>query len=195
MNYLAHFHLAWPEAELLAGALEGDFHKGPLGGGLPRGIEQGVKLHRAIDAFTDRHPEMARLRRAFPADLRRYSGILVDISFDHFLSRYWSRFSDASPREFNRAVYACLAAHLEHLSPGARNMYRRMVEHDLLGVYASWDSVPASALRVGERFRRGNPFRDAARRLAPHRELLERTFLAFYPEAVEFALTRREELN
>ena len=29
MNFLAHFHLAWPDAGLVAGGLEGDYYKGP----------------------------------------------------------------------------------------------------------------------------------------------------------------------
>ena len=51
MNYLAHFHLAWPDEQLVLGALEGDFHKGVLPGSLDQQLVAGVALHRAIDAF------------------------------------------------------------------------------------------------------------------------------------------------
>ena len=51
MNYLAHFHLAWPDPGLVVGGLEGDYYKGPLRGDLPGDIESGVRLHRAIDAY------------------------------------------------------------------------------------------------------------------------------------------------
>ncbi|NCF19921.1 MAG: ACP phosphodiesterase, partial [Haliea sp.] len=100
MNFLAHFHLAWPDAGLVAGGLEGDYYKGPLRGDLPAAIERGVRLHRAIDAYTDRHPVLEQLRRQFPERLRRYAGILIDISFDHYLSRHWSSFSDIPLGEF-----------------------------------------------------------------------------------------------
>ncbi len=53
MNFLAHFHLAWPDEGLVAGGLEGDYIKGPLRGALPPDLERGIKLHRAIDAYTD----------------------------------------------------------------------------------------------------------------------------------------------
>ena len=43
---------------------------------------RGVQLHRAIDAYTDSHPVIEQLRRDLPTHLRRYAGILIDLSFD-----------------------------------------------------------------------------------------------------------------
>ena len=62
MNFLAHFHLAWPDEGLIAGGLEGDYLKGPLRGELPPELERGIKLHRAIDAYTDKHDLVRQLR-------------------------------------------------------------------------------------------------------------------------------------
>ena len=108
MNHLAHFHLAWPERDLLAGALEGDYRKGPLGSDIPAPLARGVRLHRLIDAYTDQHPDLAELRRAFPQRLRRYAGILLDLSFDHYLSLHWHAFADLELPEFNDRVLAVL---------------------------------------------------------------------------------------
>lgn len=195
MNYLAHFQLAWPEEGLVVGALEGDYLKGPLDGALPAPIEQGVRLHRAIDAFTDQHPLMAALRREFPAPLRRYAGILIDLSFDHFLSRHWADYSDQPHGDFNDRVYASLHRNQHHLSPPARRMYSRMREYDLLDRYRHWETIPATAARIGERFRRGNPFLQAADQLEPVRPRLERGFHEFYPQVVEFCFSYKRELN
>jgi len=189
LNYLAHFHLAWPEPGLLAGALEGDYFKGPLPGTLAPGIERGVRLHRAIDAFSDRDPRLRSLRAHFPPDLRRYAGILIDLSFDHFLCLYWPDFCELSRPEFNREVYRNLRAQRALLSPACRAMSQRMEDADLLDRYAQWDFISASAARVGSRFRRGNPLLDCARRLSPLHGELERAFTDFYPQLVEFART------
>ena len=105
MNFLAHFHLAWPDDGLVVGGLEGDYLKGPLRGTLPTHIEAGVRLHRAIDAYTDSHPIIQELRREFPEQLRRYAGILIDLSFDHYLSQHWARFSALSLQRFNSIYY------------------------------------------------------------------------------------------
>lgn len=195
MNFLAHFHLAWPEDELIAGGLEGDYFKGPLNGQLPRGIERGVQLHRAIDGYTDRHPAVEALRSEFQGGLRRYAGILIDLSFDHFLSQHWAQFAELELEEFNSGIYHSLGAQCELLSPNARRMHARLVEHDLLGLYRHWDTVPASAERIGSRFRRGNPFTDIADELERRRDQIEETFLEFYPDLVEFTDSRRKALN
>ena len=195
MNFLAHFHLAWPDAGLVAGGLEGDYYKGPLRGDLPVNIERGVKLHRAIDAYTDRHPVLEQLRRRFPANLRRYAGILVDLSFDHYLSRHWSSFSDIPQAEFNQQVYTTLSAHEQDLSTGSRRMLQRLIDYDILAVYADWDSVPASAERIGERFRRENPFRGVGEQLSEQRDAMEQAFLAFYPDLQAFSAEQESLLN
>ena len=95
MNFLAHFQLAWPDEGLVLGALEGDYYKGPLGSELPGDLARGVRLHRAIDAYTDNHAAVAQLRRGFPSGLRRYAGILIDLGFDHYLTQHWHSFSSA----------------------------------------------------------------------------------------------------
>lgn len=195
MNFLAHFHLAWPDEGLLAGGLEGDYYKGPLRGELPVAIERGVRLHRAIDAYTDSHPVVTQLRRDFPPELRRFAGILIDLSFDHFLSKYWANYSELPLETFNARVYRSLLGQEYALSTGSRRMLARMVEHDILGLYLDWETVPASAGRIGERFRRGNPLGDVGRQLTPARDLLEQAFLAFYPELQAFSSQAEKRLD
>ncbi|PLW68515.1 ACP phosphodiesterase [Pseudohalioglobus lutimaris] len=195
MNFLAHFHLAWPEEGLVVGALEGDFRKGWLRGELPGNIERGVALHRAIDAYTDSHPLMAELRREFPQAMRRYAGILIDLSFDHYLSLHWDKFSDLPLANFIPIVYHQLEQNSHHLSGSAEHMRKRMLQHDILGRYNDWETVPASATRIGERFRRGNPFEDVRADIDPVRNKLEQAFLEFYPELQSWAATTRQRLN
>lgn len=195
MNFLAHFHLAGPEQGLLAGALEGDFRKGRLRGELPSDIERGVALHRAIDAYTDTHPLMTELRGHFPTSLRRYAGILIDLSFDHFLSRHWHQFNDLPLESFIREVHTALAAQQQHLSDRAEQMRCAMLQHDILARYGEWAAVPASAARVGERFRRGNPLLHVEAELEPVRQSLEQAFLSFYPQLQSWAEFTRQRLD
>ena len=182
MNFLAHFHLAWPDEGLVAGGLEGDYYKGPLRGDLPVAIERGVKLHRAIDAYTDNHPLIQQLRRDLPQSLRRYAGILIDLSFDHYLSLHWSQFSTISLGDFNEGVYRTLTSREGDLSEGARRMVTRLVEYDVLNLYLEWETVLAAATRLGHRFKRRNPFLDIDRELSPAKAVLEEAFLDFYPQ-------------
>ena len=182
MNFLAHFHLAWPDEGLVAGGLEGDYYKGPLRGDLPGAIERGVRLHRAIDAYTDSHPLIQQMRQEFSGGMRRYAGILIDLSFDHYLSKHWHNYSHIPLARFNEAIYRTLQSRQHDLSADSRRMLARMVEYDILGLYLDWDTVPASANRIGQRFRRHNPFTEVEQELDAARAMLEQTFLAFYPQ-------------
>ena len=52
MNFLAHTYLSFTD-EQIVGNLIGDFIKNKKRDHLSEGIQQGITLHRAIDAFTD----------------------------------------------------------------------------------------------------------------------------------------------
>ena len=83
----------------------------------------------------------------------------------------------------------------EQLSPSSRRMLGRLVEHDILGLYHRWETVPASAEAIGRRFRRANPFTDVDAPLSAFRDRLESDFLEFYPELVAFSDTQKETLR
>ena len=193
MNFLAHFQLAWPDEGLVLGALEGDYYKGPLGSELPNDLARGVRLHRAIDAYTDNHAAVAELRRGFPSGLRRYAGILIDLGFDHYLTQHWHSFSTASLPEFNREVLRTLTGGSDHLSAGSRQMLARLDEYDILNCYHEWQAVTGSAERIGERFRRGNPLVAIEQDMEPLREGMEDAFLEFYPQLQEFVANWRAD--
>ena len=96
MNYLAHFKLAAEHPELLVGNLLADHVKGKLNGRFDVGIESGIRLHRAIDAFTDSHHLVQSSHARFHCKYRRYGGIITDLAFDHFLAVNWNQY-DSRP--------------------------------------------------------------------------------------------------
>lgn len=108
MNYLAHLYLAERSVEGLLGSLLGDFVKGPLDDKYPEAIRRGIVLHRSIDSFTDAHPLHLESRNRIGRARRRYAGIIVDVTYDHFLCRYWSDYSDETLESFVARVYEIL---------------------------------------------------------------------------------------
>ncbi|KZX56849.1 hypothetical protein A3709_03460 [Halioglobus sp. HI00S01] len=194
MNHLAHFHLAWPDRALVVGGLEGDYLKGPLPDDIDAGLRRGVRLHRLVDAYTDHHPTIAALRAKFPPELRRFAGILTDLAFDHYLTRHWETYSDLRLEDFTQMTYLSLQEHRSLLSPPARRMAQRMQDYDILSAYGDWHAVPASASRVGEKLRRGNPLTATAPALEKLRPELESAFLDFYPKLLAYAGQQRSDL-
>lgn len=180
MNYLAHFHLARADDDWLIGALLGDFVKGPLRGELPAGWEQGIRLHRRIDALSDNHPLRTQLNAALPAEYRRYSGIVLDVCCDHWLSRSWATFHAEPLPQFAESVYRLLTDHHAQLPAAAQRFARRLCEYDLLCGYADWEAVPATLARISTRLTRANPLATAGVVLKPIAAALEPDFPEFY---------------
>src|SRR5699024_7195222 len=109
MNLLAHLYLADMTGTSMAGQILGDRIKGRLDGRFAPDVERGIRLHRAIDGFTDRHAVTSDLRRRFAPPLRRYGGILVDIGFDYCLARGWACYSDTALPRFADYAALCVA--------------------------------------------------------------------------------------
>lgn len=66
MNYLAHAYFSFDHPQILTGNMISDFVKGRKQYDYPESIQQGIRLHRAIDAFTDEHPVTRELKKSFP---------------------------------------------------------------------------------------------------------------------------------
>ena len=64
MNFLAHSYLSFSE-EQLVGNMIADFVKNRDVARLPESIQKGIKLHRAIDTFTDAHPLIHEAKAPF----------------------------------------------------------------------------------------------------------------------------------
>lgn len=190
MNYLAHFHLAQDSDAGLLGALLGEYVKGPLQGAWPEDWEQGIRLHRRIDAISDRDSSRLRFAQALPAEYRRYAGIVFDVYCDHLLSLHWQRFESQPLPVFAARVYALLERHMAQFPPPAARMARRLIEYDVLCIYHEWNTVSGALERIGERFTRANPLARAGIELGVHLPLAERLFLDLYPALVAHARQR-----
>jgi acyl carrier protein phosphodiesterase len=191
VNFLAHLYLSDGSDEGLLGSLLGDFVKGPLDDRYPPGVMGGIALHRRIDTFTDAHAIVLRSKARVSADRRRFAGIMVDMFYDHFLARDWTRFSAEPLPAFTRRTYALLAAHRERLPDRLQRMSAYMIEGDWLGSYARTEAVGASLDGMGRRLRRGNPLQDSVEELLRHYDDFAADFHAFMPELIRFARERQ----
>ncbi len=181
MNYLAHFHLSYGDPDLQLGALLGDFIKGPLTGKYPQAIEQGIILHRKIDAYTDRHQSLQQLHRQFQPQFRRFAGIMTDVVFDHLLALHWQQFHHQSLAQFSAEVYQLLSD--DHDMPAAaRRQADVLINYDVFAKYQHWGAVEGTLLRISQRMKRDNPLTIATEELEQHFTQVEQVFLRFYPE-------------
>lgn len=161
MNFLAHVFLADHTPALRVGGLVGDFVKGPLPAGLPADLARGVALHRAIDSFADTHPAFRASRARISPARRRWSGVLIDIYYDHLLARHWSAWHATPLAEFTAAIYAESHARLGELPADCAWILPRMREQDWLTGYANMAGIALTLRRMAARVQRENPLAGA----------------------------------
>ncbi|KEF32430.1 Acyl carrier protein phosphodiesterase [Marinobacter nitratireducens] len=182
MNYLAHAFLAPDSAEARVGSILGDFTRGVDLGGLPADVLAGVRHHRAIDAFTDRHPAVLESKQLFSRQRRRFAGVALDILYDHYLLRHWERYANCPRDRFINLVY-CELQEYEQIMPATMlTMSRRMVSHDWFSAYADLDNVGYALDRVAGRLRFPNGFAGIIEEIRESDRELEYLFLEFFPD-------------
>ena len=158
MNFLAHLHLAGDDEGLTLGAMLGDFLRGDTDSmPVPASVRRGILLHRHIDQFLDTLQEISQLREAFDPPFRRYSGIIIDLAFDHHLALRWKEFSSVRLRQFDRNVRALLARHKFLLPRGLTSFMRYADRRGLFAAYRSEDEILFSLHGIGRRLTRPNP--------------------------------------
>ena len=201
MNYLAHVFLAGPAPADRVGGLIGDFVKGvldPPPPGLDAALIDGVRLHRSIDSFADRHPAFQRSRARVSAARRRVSGIMVDLFYDHFLARHWTAL--AGQRRFDARLPASTSALYREVGNWARawppsfiEVFARMAAHDWLASYASSAAVALALDRMAHhRLRQPNALAGAGAELLDHYDGFEADFFLFIADAEGHAAALRE---
>lgn len=187
MNHLAHAVLAGDEPDLILGGLLGDFVHGPVPTGLRRGVELGIRLHRAIDVHTDSHPVVVDLRNLFVAPFRRYAGILLDVWFDHLLARDFAHWCTTPLERFSGDLLALLQRHADELPPSMRGFVAYMQRNGLPAAYADAGVIGRALAGIGTRLSRANPLHEALPVLQANDAALQRGFEKFFPQLQTFA--------
>ncbi len=196
MNYLAHALLAGPDPESRLGGLLGDFVKGTPASfdpRLPPGVVTGIALHRQIDRYADTHPAFQASRGRVSALRRRYSGIMIDMFYDHFLALQWSHYSDQTLHEFAADTYALLADHAALLPPRLRGLLPHMREQNWLVSYADAAGIGTALDGISRhRLMRANPLAGGVEELLSNYADMEADFGTFMGAAVAFAHAWRD---
>jgi acyl carrier protein phosphodiesterase len=190
VNYLAHTLLSSHSPEAIVGALLGDFVKGAIPAHYADGIRVAIHVHRAIDRYTDAHEEHRASCALISPERRRFAGILVDVFYDHFLVRHWARFNAEPLAEFTPRVYAALHARHGSLPERLQRILPYMSGDDWLGSYGDLDAVHAALYGIARRFRRfprAVALLDGIEELENNYTVMERHFLAFFPQVERFA--------
>lgn len=189
MNYIAHIHIGSHTQTNLLGNFLGDFVKGSQLQHLPFEIEQGIRLHRNIDIYTDSHPLIIELRQNFPKDIRRMAGVIIDIYFDYLLMKTWKHYSNT---HFDM-IFTEFYQQLEKFSLPDNAHFNKLAEHlkaqQWLNQYVNVDTCFRAFLSIESRLKHKVVFAKKAQSfLLQHGDKLESSFQQFYPQCLEHSL-------
>lgn len=182
MNWLAHLYLSEPEPHARIGNLLPDvLRQGELAE-VPAVFQAGIARHVAVDRFTDAHPVWRRSVRRFHGPLRRYAPVLVDVFYDHFLSRAWDRHAVTGLEELVAEFGAAVEREGRLLPPRALERLRQIRDGGWLLSYGDPAGVADALRRTGRRLRKPVPLEEAVAVLVAEEEGFRGDFEEFFPE-------------
>jgi acyl carrier protein phosphodiesterase len=188
MNHLAHALLAGDDEWLKLGSVMGDFVHGPVDALVfPPQVIAGIRLHRAVDVYTDAHPEVLAAKTLLPPPYRRYAGILLDMWFDYCLARDFPSWCMQPLHSYSDDLRALLWRH-DALLPASLGRFRQYMEaNDLPAGYAGLAALDRALAGIGQRLSRANPLDSALPVLVERDAAIQEHFEAFFPQLQGFA--------
>lgn len=181
MNFLAHSLLTFNDEQIVGQFLE-DVIRNSERFSFPEKIQQGIKLHREIDTFTDSHPVISEAKKIFSPLVRLYAGAFVDVAFDYFVA---NSFQDDELFAHSQRVYAVLWKNEKWLPENFIIMLKKMEEDNWLYNYKEdWgiDFSMRNVLNKAKYLEKDIPVFDA---FLTHKPELQKCFNTFFPELKE----------
>ena len=195
MNFLAHIYLSSDNELLTIGNFAGDGVRGKDYTHFPIAMQAGIKLHREIDTFTDAHPIVKRSTKRLHKAYGHYSGVIVDIFYDHFLAKNWKLYSDIPLADYINDFYKSLNTHFDILPKRFKTFTPIMIEGNWLLSYATLDGIQLVLNGMNRRTKGRSKMNEATKELKEHYEAFETDFTEFFKELIEHSTKKRFEIE
>ena len=160
----------------------------------PREIQKGILLHRAIDTFTDAHHLFRQSTKKLHSRYHHYSGVIVDMYYDHFLAKNWTYYHSESLTNYAANFYQSLTDNFPQLTPKTQNLLPYMVEYNWLVNYQSIPGLERILSQMDQRTKNQSLMRFATEELVSHYDEFESEFALFYKEVQQFSNNKLNEL-
>jgi acyl carrier protein phosphodiesterase len=145
-------------------------------------IQKGVILHRAIDTFTDAHPIFRKSKHRLHEKYGHYSGVIIDIFYDHFLAKNWSVYSNDSLEDVARVFYESLQSNYAVLTERTKGMMPYMIARNWLVSYATLDGLSMILFQMDHRTKNRVDMHLSINELKEFYHEFEEEFTAFFEE-------------
>lgn len=195
MNFLAHIYLSGDNEQVKIGNFMADSIKGKKYLKYPADIQKGIILHRAIDYYTDTHPVFKQSTQRLFSGYSHYSGIIVDIFYDHFLAANWKNYSNIPLKEYTFEFYDLLENNFEVLPPKVKNFLPYMLEDNWLLSYADIEGIKKVLAGMHRRTGRKSNMHLAVKELKDYYEEFEKEFELFFKDIIDFSRIKIKKIE
>lgn len=195
MNFLAHIYLSGENELITLGNFMADSIRGKQYKKFPAELQVGILLHREIDTFTDAHPTVRQSTKRLHENYGHYSGVIVDILYDHFLAKNWADYSHIPLEKFTEDFYSSLTSHFEILPARVQKLTPFMIADNWLLSYAKIEGIQKVLEGMNRRTQNKSGMHTATNELIEFYPEFEADFTSFFKELMNFTKLKLHELT
>lgn len=195
MNFLAHIYLSGENDIIKVGNFMADSVKG--NGFLEYGgdFQKGILLHRAIDSFTDANKTYRISKHRLHENYGHYSGVIMDVLYDHFLAKNWDKFSSIPLPDFVNNFYKKLMENFDFLPEKTKKLVPFMIEQNWLETYQTIEGIERILWQMSHRIKFRVDLSKAVNELRLYYNDFEIEFFTFMEEVEMMAKEKLKELG
>lgn len=182
MNFLAHIYLSGNNELLKIGNFMADGIRGKDYMHFPEEVKKGILLHRKIDSFTDAHLIYRKSKHRLHEKYGHYSGVIMDIIYDHFLAKNWEKYSVESLANYAGEFYKLLDKNEDLLTERTKNLLPYMKQNNWLLSYQSIEGIEKILFQMNHRTKNRSNMQEAIVELKLFYTETEEEFTRFFNE-------------
>lgn len=179
MNFLAHIYLSGDNDLIKIGNFMADGIRGKHFETFPLDVQKGIILHRAIDTYTDAHPVFRTSTKKLHSRYHHYAGVIVDVFYDHFLAKNWTKYSNENLDDYIQQFYKSLDDNTAILTERTIGLMPYMIKSNWLLSYQTVDGIDTILTQMDSRTKNESKMRFAT-------DELKEFYLEFEQEFTEF---------
>lgn len=145
-------------------------------------VRTGIEVHRFIDHFTDSHLLVLESRKLLYGSFGKYSQVVQDIFYDHFLASNWQHYHASTLPTFADKVYRTMERNADQMNDRASRTLHYMSLQNWLVSYASYEGIDRALKGMARRAQFPSNMDNAIPALETHRDALTAHFKEFMPE-------------
>jgi acyl carrier protein phosphodiesterase len=186
MNFLAHLYLSGESDDIKFGNFIGDYVKGHDYRFYPDMVRKGIILHRDIDTYTDTHAIVRHSKLRFANAYHKYSGVIVDIFYDHFLATQWNKYIDEDLSDYIERFHYFVESRFNQLPRDMQGFITTLLKNNWLLAYTTLDGIERVLQGMSRRTSLPDETEFAMNLLRTEYDKINEEFSEYFPQLIKY---------